>query len=430
MLGFWAIVAIFVAITLAFLLPPLLRRSDTSDVVARKELTITVYQDQFAELDNDLKNAVISQDQYDQAKIDLEKNLLEDIGKADQLDALEKTKPSPLSNKIAAGIIIAVVPIFSVSLYQAWGGGAAAIDPESVPPEVKNEQHQQDIKGMVDSLVARLEADPSDGEGWYMLGKTYQFQKQYAEAVKAFERSLPLGGSMNADVLASYADAIAMASNRTLTQKAVDVLKQAIQIDPKHVKSLWLVGTAAYQEKNYPEALEYWQRLLKVLPEGSDEANQISANVAEVRSLMGMSPLANVSAMPSTPTTEPAPVQASVAISNAKIQGTVSLGGAVASKAAPEDTVFVFARAANGPRMPLAIVRKQVKDIPFDFTLDDSLAMNPSMKLSSVPKVVVSARVSKTGNAMPQPGDLEGISNVLDVGNSQPLTLVINKVIQ
>jgi len=425
MFGFWAIAAVFVVIAFAFLLPPLLRNRDTSGIVARKDLTVTVYQDQFAELENDLKNEVISKDQYDQAKVDLEKNLLEDMGKADQADDLENAAPSPLSNKLAAVIIVACVPIVSITLYNSWGSGAAAIDPESVPVEVKNEQHQDDIEGMVNSLVARLKEDPTDGEGWYMLGKSYQFMKKYPEAVNAFERSLPLGGSQNADVLASYADAIAMASNRVLTDKAINALKQALEVDPNHVKSLWLVGTAAYQEKNYPEALAYWERLVKVLPAGSDEAKQITANVGEVRSLMGMSPMTNVAAAPETTSATAMP-----AISNAKIQGTVSLGGAVASQASPEDTVFVFARAASGPRMPLAIVRKQVKDIPFDFTLDDTLAMNPSMKLSSVPKVIVGARVSKSGNAIPQPGDLEVMSDALDVNGSTPLNLVINNIVK
>jgi cytochrome c-type biogenesis protein CcmH len=422
MLGFWAVVAVFVAISFAFLLPPLLRNRETSGIVARKDLTVTVYQDQFAELENDLKNEVISKDQYDQAKIDLEKNLLEDMGKADQLDTMDKVAPQSSGSKIAAGIIIIFIPIVSISLYNNWGGGAAAIDPESVPQEVKNEQHTQDIEGMLNTLVARLEQDPDDGEGWYMLGRTYQFLKRYPESVAAYEKSLPLGGNQSADVLSSYADAIAMASNRTLTDKAIDVLKQAVALDPKHVKSLWLLGTAAYQEQNYPVALQYWERLYKVLPPDSDEANQIAGNIGEIRSMMGMPPMANIPASPA--------VEAAPEMSDARIQGTVSLGGAVASKVSPEDTVFVFARAASGPRMPLAIVRKQVKDIPFDFTLDDSLAMNPSMRLSSVPKVVVGARVSKTGNAMPQPGDLEVISAVLDVNQSSPLNLIINKVIK
>jgi len=418
MLAFWAVVAVFIIITFAFLLPPLFRTQDTSEVVALGDLTVSVYQDQFDELDNDLKNQIISQEQYDLAKIDLEKNLLDDMEKAGQPDDLLKTptSTSSLSNKIAAGLIIVAMPIASVVLYNAWGGGAAALDPDSVPLEVQNDQHEDDIEGMLNTLIVRLEEDPSDGEGWYMLGRTYQFLKRYPEAVVAFERSLPLGGNQSADLLANYADSIAMASNRVLTDKAIAALEQALEVDPEHVKSLWLLGTSAYQEQRYPKALEYWERLMLVLPAGSEEANTISANIGEVRSLMGLPPVASVEA--------PEPV------SDVRIQGTVSLADEIAAKASPDDTVFVFARAASGSRMPLAIVRKQVKDIPFDFTLDDSMAMSAATKLSSVSQVIVSVRVSKTGNAMPQPGDLEGMSDVLDVMHSEPLNLLVDRVIE
>ena len=427
MLGFWAIAAIFVLITLAFLIPPLLKKRDTSGLVARKDLTITVYQDQFSELENDLKNEVISQDQYDQAKTDLEKNLLEDIGKAEKMDLEEDTKSSPLSNKIGVVVIALVVPVMSFSFYGMWGAGVEAIDPESIPEEVKVAQQQHNQKETIENMLAQLEQrlrdDPNDGEGWFMLARSYQFLKRYDDALGAFEKSLPLGGNQSADVLSSYADAIAMASNRQLTNKAVNVLKQALGIDPTHVKSLWLVGTAAYQNKNYGEALKYWERLHAVLPPGSDDANQIAMNLGEVRSLLGMPPMPAGSAASSAPVVASMPAEAA---SNVRVQGSVSLGGAVAAKASPEDTVFVFARAASGPRMPLAIVRKQVKDIPFDFTLDDSLAMNPSMKISSVPQVVVGARISKTGNAMPQPGDLEGMSDIVTVKDNQSVKIVIN----
>ena len=414
MLAFWAVVAVFVVITLAFLLPPLFRARDTSGIVARKDLTVTVYQDQFNELDNDLKNEVISQDQYDQAKVDLEKNLLDDIDKATKLDQQDSAPISSLSNKIAAGLIIVTIPISTVVLYNMWGGGVAALDPESIPQEVKNQQHKDDIEGMLNGLITRLDEDPTDGESWYMLARTYQYLKRYPEAVTAFERALPLGGNQSADVLSSYADSIAMASNRVLTDKAIAALEQALVVDPVHVKSLWLLGTSAYQEKRLPDALKYWERLVLVLPPGSDEAKQISGNIGEVRSLMGMPPMANL------------PVHDVASVSDAKIQGTVTLSSALTSLASPEDTVFVFARASSGPRMPLAIVRKQVKDLPFDFTLDDSMAMNASMKLSSVSQVIVGARISKTGNAMPQPGDLQGVSEALDVNQSPTINLVID----
>ncbi len=417
MLAFWAVVAVFIIITFAFLLPPLFRTQDTSEVVALGDLTVSVYQDQFDELDNDLKNQIISQEQYDLAKIDLEKNLLGDMEKAGQPDDLTKTPVSSLSNKITAGLIIVAIPIASVVLYNTWGGGVAALDPDSVPLEVQNGQHEDDIEGMLNTLITRLEEDPSDGEGWYMLGRTYQFLKRYPEAVTAFERSLPLGGNQSADLLANYADSIAMASNRVLTDKAIAALEQALTVDSEHVKSLWLLGTSAYQEQRYPKALEYWERLMRVLPPDSQEANTISANIGEVRSIMGLPAVTSVEAAESL-------------MNDVRIQGTVSLADEIAAKASPEDTVFVFARAANGSRMPLAIVRKQVKDLPFDFTLDDSMAMSAATKLSSVSQVIVSVRVSKTGNAMPQPGDLEGMSDVLDVAHSEPLSLLVDRIIE
>lgn len=418
MLVFWAIVAVFVVITFAFLLPPLFKARDTSGIVSRKDLTVTVYQDQFSELDNDLKNETISQDQYNQAKVDLEKNLLDDMGKAEKLDKVDSAPISAISNKVVAGLIVLVIPISSVILYNTWGGGVAALDPESIPQEVKNQQHKDDIDGMLDGLITRLDEDPTDGESWYMLARTYQYLKRYPEAITAFERALPLGGNQSADVLSSYADSIAMASNRVLTDKAIAALELALEVDPVHIKSLWLLGTSAYQEKRLPDALKYWERLVQVLPADSEEAKKISTNIGEVRALMGMAPMPNVTA--------PAPV----AVSDVSIQGNVSLSPELISLASPEDTVFVFARSSTGSRMPLAIIRKQVKDLPFSFTLDDSLAMNVSMRLSSVSHVIVGARVSKTGNAMPQPGDLEGVSDVLTVSQSPTIDLVIRNEIK
>lgn len=435
---FWAIAAVLIILALAFLLPPLIKNRTSSNVVARKDLTVTVYQDQFAELENDLKNNVISQEQYDSAKIDLEKNLLEDMGKAERLDEEEKIKTSPLMGRIAAVIVAVAIPISSISLYNKYGSGVEGIAPESIPEEerIAKQKHNQEetIANMIGQLEARLQNEPNDGEGWFMLARSYQFLKRYDDAVKAFEKSLPLGGSLNADVLSSYADAIAMAAGRQLTPKAVSALEQAVNIDPRHIKSLWLLGTASYQQQDYPSALKHWEQLYSVLPAESNDRQQIAANIGEVRSLMGLPPMPTQSMAPSVapPQAAPAspPATQQVAMSDVRLQGSVSLGGAVAAKASPEDTVFVFARSASGPRMPLAIIRKQVKDIPFDFTLDDSLAMNPSMRLSSASDVVVGARVSKTGNAMPQPGDLEALSDVIKVGSNSPVNLVINKIIQ
>ncbi len=432
MLLFWAAVVIFIIISLVFLLPPLLKKHTVSTTLARKDLTVGVFKGQFEELENDLKNGVIAQEQYDAAKIDLEKNLLEDVGKAEKLDAEQRRSSSPLAGRISAILVAIAIPVSSVVLYSTWGAGVEGIDPESIPEEVRIAQQKHNEKESIDNMVVQLETklkdDPSDGESWFMLARTYQFLKRYADAVNAYEKALPLGGSQSADVLSSYADAIAMASNRELTVQAVQALEQAVEIDPTHIKSLWLLGTAGYQNREYPVALKYWERLYAALPADSQEKGQVLANLNDVRGLMGMAPMTTQSSAPSSPASPTE--QAEVPVVDARVQGSVALGGAVAAQALPEDTVYVFARAATGPRMPLAIIRKQVKDIPFDFTLDDSLAMNPSMKLSSVTDVIIGARVSKTGNAMPQPGDLEVLSSAVKVVGGSPVNLVINHVLE
>jgi cytochrome c-type biogenesis protein CcmH len=279
---------------------------------------------------------------------------------------------------------------------------------------------------MVGQLEARLQSNPDDGEGWMMLGRSYYFLKRYPDAAKAYARAAALGGDQDPGLLADYADTVAMANGRSMKGQPYELVKKALGIEPFHEKSLWLAGTAAYQEEDYPAALDYWERLKQVFPPGSQNFEQMQQNIAEIHQLMaqrGMKVPA-ASAPVQTATAKPAAAGGAAA----KITGSVKLVPALAANAAPTDTVFVFARAAQGPRMPLAIVRKQVKDLPFSFTLDDSMAMNPAMKLSSFPQVVVGARISKSGNAMPQSGDLQGQSEVVAVSAGQQVDVVINSV--
>ncbi|MDH5546340.1 MAG: c-type cytochrome biogenesis protein CcmI [Gammaproteobacteria bacterium] len=435
MIAFWFIAVVFIAIALAFLLPPLLKkRPQDSKLVDRKDLTVNVYKDQFEELENDLKNEVISQEQYDSAKADIERNFLEDMKRLEEGDETAEAV-TPTSAKMSAMALIAVVPVLAIILYGTWGAGARGLDPDSAEPEVNTAEHQQQtINNMIAQLEQRLEQEPNDPEGWFMLARSYKFQKRFKEAADVFEKLMQMGGDKVPDALAAYADTVAMASGRQITPKAISLLEKAIELDPNHVQGLWLIGTAAYQQGDFKSALGFWERLIKVLPPGSNEAQQIAANIDEVRSRLGMAPSAPPSMM-----TPPMMQQGGVASGNSvaaagggikEVNGTVMLGGAIASKASADDTVFIFARAADGPRMPLAIVRKQVKDLPFKFKLDDSLAMNPSMKLSGFGRVIVGARISKTGNAMSQPGDLEGFSDEIRVNSSSGISVIINSEVR
>jgi cytochrome c-type biogenesis protein CcmH len=190
-------------------------------------------------------------------------------------------------------------------------------------------------------------------------------------------------------------------------------IDKALERDPSQPKALWLAATAATQQQDHARAISLWERLQSVLPPGSEDASAVAANLAEARN-----------ATPSGTSSNDSP---QVAADGTVIRGVVKLDPALAGAIAGDETVFIFARAADGPRMPLAVVRKQASELPISFVLDDSMAMSPSMRLSDFPRVIVGARVSKSGNAMAQPGDLEGLSDVIDADSSPTIDIVIDR---
>ena len=278
---------------------------------------------------------------------------------------------------------------------------------ESTPPAAEFTREQ--VEAMVARLAARMQEQPDDPTGWAMLGRSYVALGQAPQALAAFERALKLKPD-DASTLADFADASAVQNGGSLEGEPLKAIERALKTDPNHVKALVLAGTAAYNRNDYAGAVAYWERAVKVGPADSGLVEMARGGMAEARE-RGKLPATTVATSP-----PPAPSPAAAAASG--ISGRVSLAPALQSRAQPEDTVFVFARAANGPRMPLAILRLQVKDLPAAFTLDDSLAMSPAMRLSTAGVVVVGARISKSGQAMPQPGDLEGMAGPLALGST------------
>ena len=419
---FWVVAVFLIIAALLFLLPPLLMRGNGQREAVRDTLNVEIAKDKIAELDADLRTGVLSQDQYQRAREELERSLLEDVGGSTTVRAI----PTAAANAslISAVVIAIAIPAITIALYQNLGGGFAAIHPELAQPVVNTESHQGTIETMVAQLKERLEKNPSDAEGWSMLGRSYYFLKRYNDAAQSYGKAVEIMGETEPDVLADYADTVAMASGRSMKGKPYELVKKALTLQPFHEKSLWLAGSAAHEEKDYANALGYFEKLMQVFPPGSENSEQMKRNIDEIKVLMAQS------GTPPVPTT-PAAASARAPAGGggaAKITGTVKLNPALAAKAAPTDTVFIFARAAQGPRMPLAIVRKQVKDLPITYTLDDSLAMNPAMKLSNFQQVVVGARISKSGNAMPQSGDLQGQSETIALSDSKPVDVVINAV--
>lgn len=416
MMVFWVIAALLVLAALFFLLPPLLLKREGKDLLDRDELNATIFKDQLAELERDLSAGMLTQGQYDTARHDLERNFVKDNG--DEVTQAV-TSTDRVVGRATAVVIAVVVPVLAVGLYNLLGRGESGLNPQQADRQVvQGAESEESLQDAALKLQKRLESNPEDTESWVMLARTHYFLKQYAEAGETFSRASSLLDDADPNVLADYADALAMANERSMQGRPYQLLKKALQIQPFHEKSLWLAGVAAYQAEDLKSTLDYWERLLIVIPSDSKEHQQMLENVNEIRVSLGVpvEPVDQVQAQGAT-------------VTQASISGVVRLDASLTAQASPTDTVFIFARAASGPRMPLAILRKQVKDLPLEFTLDDSMAMRPSMKLSSFEQVVVGARISSSGNAMPQSGDLQVNTEAMAVSGAGAVELVINSIV-
>jgi cytochrome c-type biogenesis protein CcmH len=405
MILFSVVAALLVAAALLFIVPPLWRRRDERSV-QRDRSNLEIYKDQLRELETDLANGILSQEQFEQGRLDLERRLLEDVKPEVNTATVADDRGE---GRGAAITVMLLIPLLAAFLYLVKGNpGALSPDRITVAQQAGNGPAHavtaEQINAMVAGLAARLESNPQDPEGWRMLGRSYVALGRYPEAVKALEKATSMIPD-DPDLLADYADALAMTSGQTLEGKPMELVQRALKLNPNHEKSLWLAGTGAYNKHDYRGAAAYWTRLLKQLTPGSKEAKQVEGIVAEANDL----------AAGRTPA--PAAEQAA-ASADAKVDGTVILSPALKSKAAPDDTLYVFAKAAQGPPMPLAVFRAQVKDLPMKFNLDDAMAPTPMAKLSDFSSVIVGARISKSGNPMPHSGDLQGMTKVVQVGSS------------
>jgi len=396
--------AVLVAGALLFIVPPLLRRGlrtgETRDAV-----NVAVYRDQLRELEADLRAGTLAPDQHEKARGDIEARLLADVGKG---DALAHPQRPTRAAALALGL---AVPICALAVYVAVGNPRALL-PQSAEGANAHGVSAQQFEAMVSRLAARLKENPEDAEGWMMLGRSYAVLGRFGEASEAYAKAAARTPG-DAQLLADYADALAMAQGRTLQGEPEKILLRALAVDPNNVKALLLAGTAAFNRNDGASAVRHWERVLGLLPAESDMVQRVQASIAQARSL-GRSPGAK------TQIAKPAQ-----APGGGRVSGVVTLAPELAGKVAPGDTVFIFARAAEGPRMPLAILRRRGSDLPVQFSLDDSMAMAPQMKLSAFPRVVIGARVSKSANASPQPGDLQGSSAPISVG-ARSVSVVID----
>lgn len=405
---FWIFFLVFIAVALAFVLPPLLRRNVSAAKIDRKELNIAIYHDQLDELKSDLASGELDASQYEDARREIEKRLSEDVP--------PETSPasSSQSGRWPGYVLAGALPLLAIAMY-AYLGNPNALLASSVVAAPDMQQGQHEVAPMIASLEAKLKKNPNDAAGWYMLARSYGATGRFADAALAFSRIAELVPD-NSSVLADYADALAMAQGGNLQGKPLELIKRALKLNEQDEKALNLAGTAAYQEKNFAQAAEYWRRLLKVIPPDTDTSREVAAAIAEAEKASGGVPaLDNLSSFDGKNSNEEKAAQPLTG-SSASVSGTVSISKELAGRLDPADTIFIFAQLPQGPKMPLAGLKINAKQLPYHFTLDDSVAMTPNNKLSDHPEVTISARVSKSGQPMAQSGDLQGKAGPIKLG--------------
>jgi cytochrome c-type biogenesis protein CcmH len=412
---FWIVAALFLLGALLLMLPPLLRGTPAGRVSARNA-NLAVHRDQLHEAERDLADDLITPERFAQTRREIEQRVIEDSEDGAAAEVGSVRTPAARRSAIALALLI---PLGSVLSYLALGKPEAAAPqlarapaaPTTAASAARHSVTPEQIEKMVTALAERLKADPNDAEGWLMLGRSYTALGRYRDAAIALGRANQLTPG-NASLLADWADIVGMAQGKRLAGEPARLVQQALDIDPRHVKALALAGSVAFEAKDYGAARAYWERLVAVLPPDAPMLRSVRGNIAEATALEGGTAVAAA----------PAPAPAS-AVAAMRVAGQVELSPTLAARVAPGDTLFVFARAAEGPRMPLAIVRREAA-LPFAFTLDDSMAMSPQMRLSGFARVVVGARISKSGNATPQAGDLIGQSSVVTPGSAGVRVLI------
>ncbi len=410
MITFLIAAAALTVACVAMVLPALLGRARAGGATVR-ELNVAVYHDRLAELRAGLDAGDLDAEEFEQAKRDLDAALLDDVPET-------QDGPEPVTGGASAGdgrwlaAVVAVALPLAGALAYVLLGEPEAIGLRPAPAPASDQAEESPNLPSVDEMVAgleqRLRESPDDAEGWLTLARSYMVMRRYADAAAAYGRAQALVGEVP-DVLVDRAEAIALSSEERMSGPAGELAARALAIDPNHPKALWLNGFAARQGGDLERALALWTRLLPLLPEASEQREVVAGLIAETRGAASASPHA---------ATPPGSTQAGSAQGSPPVAITVdvALDASLAGEAAPTDTLYVFARAVDGPPMPVAIARLTVSDLPARVVLDDSLSMVPTAKLSGAGQVVIGARISKSGNPIPASGDLQGVSGVVDVG--------------
>lgn len=460
MTAFWIISGIFIVVALLFIVPTLLRNKDEKEYhIERDEVNVTVYRDQLSELERDLENDILTQEQYNQSKQELQQRMLQDIPeKNDEIVVARKT--GKFANITVSTLIVLTLPVAAVYLYLEIGDTRGLLPQAQLANAIQMQQSSgasgggaptghDNFMSVLDNLITRLNNDPEDIEGWFMLARTYAIMKRYDEAAEIYGRINAMIPN-DPQIMSDYADVLAMTNDGSLIGRPAELIQAALELDPEYPKALALAGTVEFEKKDFDQAAMYWERLLAVIPPDSQLAQSVKESIADARTMTGKEagehiPAKMAGSESSRSNEEESKIENAVSVmelqqpsqtiaedsrnaTTLSISGTVSISDTISSNVKSSDTLFIYARAETGPKMPLAILRLKASDLPTSFTLTDEMAMTPAMKLSSFPNVVIEARISKSGQAVPSSGDLQGLSAPVKVGDNNVAIVIDSRI--
>lgn len=399
--GFIIAAAVMCVLVLWLVLRPLLSRREAAAAPRADQLNLAVLRDQLRELEADREQGSIDAEAYAAARRELEQRVAEDVHPV--ASALSASVPAA---RWQAAVLALALAAGAGVLYATLGTPQALVAPGAAPAaaagQVLDPHTSTEAEAMVAKLAERMAREPNDPNGWALLARSYSAMGRFVAASGAYSRLIALIPD-DAQILSDYADVLAMTQNQKLRGEPERLLARALAADPKNVKALILSGDAAFERSDLASATVHWQAALANATPGSEFAQMARDNLAHISA-----PMEGAAAAP-----PPA------AASSAAVSGRVEIDPALRAQVADSATVFIVAKAADGPRFPLAVLRKQVRDLPLQFTLDDTMGMMPGVKLSQFPQLVVTARISKTGNAIAAPGDLESPPQPAKPGDTQ-----------
>lgn len=395
----------------AYLMWILLRQRPLVTHASQAKANAKVYREQILDLDREHESGHISDVEWQQSRDELSLRLLEDTSAQDDPQAKQE-KPA-----LWTAVIVAVaLPLASMGMYM-WLGEPDALNPLAAKAPEKADQHE--LAKMAESLAKKLNEKPDNLQGWVMLGRTYRTLEKFDVSVKAYDRALRM--SDDDDLKLERVEVLAMKAQGNFEGEPWQVIREILQRDPQHYGALLMAGSASYAHAQYADALKFWQQARKSLEADNPDVPGLDDAIASVQQKLGVPVKPATGKTSSGNATQPAPAaaitSANPANSGLTVSGQVSISEALKRNVKPSDVVFIYATPANGERMPLAIFKTTVAQLPLAFTLDDSSAMTPERRLSGAGEVLVKVRVSKSGNAIPQSGDLSGTLGPVKVGS-------------